>query len=129
MGPVLPTEDLTRYLFDSGKFAATKGRVKPGVFVPAKNGTTSVFRTSGLSDLQNWETGNSVANELQRTLLARAEVKASCVPEPLRIDPSEPPPRHANIVNWPESRDEQLMLAQQIAAEAQLVVKATPATT
>lgn len=128
MGPVLPDEDLSRYLFESGKFAATKGRVKPGAFIPAKSGKTSVFRTSGVSDAQNWILGETVAREVLRSLLARAEVQVSKVPAPLRIDPSEPPPRHANIINWPDSRDEQLMLALQIAQEARLLVKPTEIT-
>lgn len=125
MGPILPDEELSRYLFESGKFAATKGRVKPGAFVPAKNGKTSVFRTFGMLEAQNWELGETVAREVQRTLLARAEVHASKVPAPLRIEPSEPPPRHANLIAWPESRDEQLMLALQIAEEARLFLKPT----
>jgi hypothetical protein len=35
------------------------------------------------------------------------------------VIPQEPPPRHANIIGWPEEKSEQKQIAMELAAEAQ----------
>ena len=56
-----------------------------------------------------------------RTLHGRADILASQVEVVgLRLKPDNVPERHAEIVGWPQAKDEQLSLAQQLAAVALL---------
>lgn len=41
----------------------------------------------------------------------------------LRLESEEPPPLHANIVGWPDTKDARMSLAQQLAAESRLVLR------
>ncbi len=56
-----------------------------------------------------------------RPLLGRTDIIASIViSKDLRIIPSEPPERHANITGWPDEKSEQKMIAIELAAESNL---------
>ena len=89
------------------------------------HGEVSVFRTEGLEETAIWDIGSSVAAKRERTLHARGDTKASEIMKlGLKISPSEPPPRHANLVGWPENdKPRQKLIALQVAAVATLVLK------
>lgn len=99
--------------------------MKYAAYLPASNGETSVYRTSGLTEEEIWEIGQEkVAKPSGRSLHARGDTPASVILKTgLAITPETTPhPLHANIVNWPLEKDEQRMLALEIANEATLTL-------
>ena len=120
-------EPLSRFLCSKSHFSIEKMLVKPGAFLPEPNSLeTSVFRTSGLLSSEIWALGDRhVAKPTGRTLRARAEVFAKSVYGiALKIHPDNNPERHATIVGWPIEKNEQLMLAIELAAESTLEPRA-----
>jgi hypothetical protein len=116
-----PGEGVSRYLLQSGHYAASTGQVKPRAFHPAaRDYKTSVFRVQGLIEHQIWSLGDKyVAQPQGKQLRAYAELSvALIIGVGLRIEPKEPPPRHANIINWPREKDKMMSRAQELAAEA-----------
>src|SRR4030067_1804713 len=81
-GPaVTKDESVTRYVFDRDHIRRSqpKPTAKFQVFLP-RNGETSVFRVSHLSDAEVWELGNDhVARLRNRTIKARADIKVQGV--------------------------------------------------
>jgi len=50
-----------------------------------------------------------------------ANIIASAVCEmDLDVDPDNNPPRHADIVGWPQEKSERMLIAQELAAKATL---------
>lgn len=99
--------------------------MKYGAYMPAPNGETSVFRTSNLSDGEIWDIGYKyVAEPSMRSLYARGDTTAATIRKTgLDIVPETTPhPLHSNIVKWPSEKDEQKMLAVEIANQATLTV-------
>ncbi len=86
-------------------------------------GEVLVFRIDGLRASQIWVIGNEIADKRARTLYARSDIAARVVRmNGLDVLPAEPPPRHANIVGWPETdKSRQMLIALQLAAVATLV--------
>lgn len=122
-------EPLSRYLLQSGHFSRQHRRVKPNAFLPEPiRLATSVFRTDGLPEAEIWRIGQAyVAGPTGRTLYGRAEVVVSQVEATgLRVNPDNVPERHAEIVGWPQRKDERLALAQELAAVAVLRFRASP---
>ncbi len=120
MENVKKEERLTRYILEKNKYSIEKKRVKYNAFLPNKDGQTSVFRTSELTDNEIWEIGNNeVARKVEKQLLGRGDIKASNVYEnSLKIDTEGEHLKHANIVNWPEEKSEQKLIAIEIADKA-----------
>lgn len=101
-------------------------RAKPRAFEPSpKTRQTSVFCLGGLSDSEAWDLGDRfVAGVRNKPVLARATVTVSAVETVgLHADFDNDPPRHANIVGWPESKHETKSRAQELAAEAVLLIR------
>jgi hypothetical protein len=103
--------------------------VKPGAFLPARDGATSVYRTRGLTEEEIWILGEAkVTGPTRKTLYGRGDLPVSAVHATgLRVDPDDSPPRHAAIVGWPEEKDARLSLAQQLAAKASLKLRGAEA--
>ena len=119
-------ESVSRFIFSSRFFSATKSQVKGKAFEPSdRDNSTSVFRIIGLTEEQIWYLGHHfVAQNRTSSLRARADVSVSVINNlQLRLVPDEPPPRHANITGWPEEKDRRMSLAQLLAAEATLVLE------
>jgi hypothetical protein len=91
--------------------------------MPSK-GEVSVFRVDRLTGPQIWKIGTEISEERHRTLYARGDTRAREVRKVgLDVSPMEPPPRHANIVGWPENdKPRQKLIALQVAAAATLVL-------
>jgi hypothetical protein len=121
LGPVALSEILSRFVLKKDWYRSPDNSVKYAAFLPnPKNGETSVFRISGISDKEVWDIDNrEVAKDPKRPILGRADISASnAVAKGLEILPSEPPERHANIVGWPGEKSEQKLIALELAAEA-----------
>ena len=81
-----------------------------------------MFRIPGLSEKEIWQFGDVyVAAVVGRKILARAELSVGQVDRiGLRVEPDEPPPRHANITGWASEKDRWMSQAQELAALATL---------
>ena len=121
LGPVALAEILSRFVLKKDWFRPSDNSVRYAAFLPnPKNGETSVFRISGISDKEVWDIGNrEVAKDPNRPILGRADISASnAVAKGLEVLPCEPPERHANIIGWPEEKSKQKLFALELAAEA-----------
>jgi hypothetical protein len=124
MSQARPEENLSRYLFNKNHFSSKNGRVKYNAFLPNQNGKTSVFRTSELSNDEIWRIGDDVADEREMTLLGRGEICARHVVEQgLELDANDDPPRHADIIGWPEEKSAQKLIAIELESNAELYLK------
>lgn len=120
MPPVDPAEPITRYIFSSSHFSAQNNRVKHNAFMPS-SGETSVYRTHDLPEPDIWAIGRDISSQRNQQLQARGDLLVSDVVSlSLRVDPSEPPPRHANIIGWPQEKDQVKLKAMEVAAQATL---------
>lgn len=104
------SEDLARFLTSSGHYNATMAR--PTAFMPnPKNGETSVFR-HGAEPLEELKSIAQAEVGEDRRIHGAAIVKAGAVREAkievaqLDVRAKEPPPRHADIIGWPWSKDD-----------------------
>ncbi len=117
---------LSRFLFDSKHFAATKGRAKWKAFVP-KTGESSlsVFNTDGFDNNQVWHHSEKyVEPERNKRTLARADLQSNVLAaHGLDFDLDEPPPRHCHIVRFPELKGEREFVAKDLAEVATLVLR------
>ena len=124
-------ERITRYILSKGQFAKTTGRVKYSAFIPMLNQKASrfeisVYRTTDVADVDIWEIGQKhVANPQSKKLYARGDLQAADIfHQNLQIEPdlssNRPHDLHANIIGWPREKDEQKMIAIELAKEATL---------
>lgn len=123
-----PSEMTSRYLRQTNHYAASIGRVKSRAFHPdPHDDKTSIFRVQGLTASEIWVLGDEHINlPLGNTLLALAELSVEQIMDiNLRVEPDEPPPRHANIVGWPAAKNELMSKAQALAAVAMLRLRST----
>lgn len=124
MDEVGDREPLSRFIFSQSHFSSVQGRVKHNAFMPTFEGKTSVFRIESVSAFEVWQTGEEVSTERRQTLYGRGDVIAGTARGiGLDVKPEEPPPRHANIVEWPVDKGEQKVKAILLAAEASLVLR------
>ena len=123
---VSPTESLGRYLLHRDYYSPARNSVKPQAFMPSPDLRLSVIRIDGLQLEEIWEIGQREvidAMSQSRELKGIADVKALKVQEnDLGIEPDNIPSRHANIIGWPEEKEKQKIIAQELAAEAKLVL-------
>ncbi len=119
---VAPNEPLARYAVEKSKFTRT-GNATAALFRP-KDREVSVFRTLGLGEAQIADLGErEAAAPRGKRLRGWAIVLASDAVElGLEVTPSEPPPRHACIVGWPERQEDVLALRQELARRADSVL-------
>lgn len=115
-------ELLSRFLFSSSDYAIGERRVKPRAFLPPKDGKTSCFRVDGLTQAHIERLGkDKVAAARGKPLRGWATLKASIIAsQGLSFDPDDTPPRHVNLASWPVDKDEQLEIAQELAAASKL---------
>lgn len=104
--------------------------MKHGAFLPSPNPETSVlevsvFRVFGLSDEEIWSIGDAGLRPPGRsTLYARGDLTVTSVERNrLQVAPDDVPPRHANIVGWPDEKSEQKLRAIELAASVLLRTK------
>ena len=117
-------EIISRYLTSKRWYSSVNDIVKPQAFMPPPDLKFSVYRTNNLSESEIWNIGlkKVIANMSNpKTLYGRADIRALNILESnLQIEPDNTPPRHANIVGWPDLKEEQKSFAQELAAKASL---------
>jgi len=93
-------EDIARFLTSSSHY--NRAAVKPAAFMPnLHNGETSVFR-HGVEPLEELKAIARQEIGESRKIHGAAIVKAAIIREEgLEVRAKEPPPRHADIINWP----------------------------
>jgi hypothetical protein len=149
--PIRDGEPLARYvLSDSWLYKDHRaGTLRPNAWMPHPKVELSVFRTEGWTETQVVEQGHQVAKE--REAKHRKKILSECREYPegkktfryhgrgeiiakdvrlsgLDLLPKEPPPRHADMVNWPpltgnKKHDEagQMALAIKLNSKAQFI--------
>ena len=118
---MLPTEDLARFIFQSGHFSLTE--VKYAAFMPWPNPKASVSRVSGLSEREVWKLGEDhVASSARPSIKARGSIRVQEVLDVrLQVEPDPKPHyRHANIAGWDPERSKQKLQAIELAKRARL---------
>ncbi len=95
--------DLARYLFQSGHFSASKGRVKSQAFNPGTRPELSVFDVRGTDASERHALGTAVGRLRGRDPLAHAELAFTALDDlPLYFVRDDLPiERHGNILGWP----------------------------
>lgn len=118
MSHVDASEILARYIFTKNHYRTSDNTVKYSAFLPPPDRRLSVFRTSGMGEHAIWALGESLR---QQRLKGRADIRAAAVEETgLAIDADEIPPRHANIVGWPDEHSALELKALELSVRAQL---------
>ena len=122
---ISPLETVTRYLLQSNEFSPEKRCVNPKAFMPhSVRLDLSVFRIQGLESEEIWSIGKHVAAQRGKKLYGTGNIAVANIQKnQLRIVPNEPPPRHADIFGWPKEKSAQKLKAQELAAEATLVLR------
>jgi hypothetical protein len=117
-------EVIARYITSKRWYSREKNVVKSQAFMPPADLRLSVFRTDNLSEPEIWKIGyKEVIGKMKqpRNLHGRADFQAlNILVNNLEIDPDNTPPRHANIIGWPEQKEERKSIAQELAAKASL---------
>lgn len=91
--------------------------------MPTPTGQTSVFGVNGITDKEIWNIGIDVANIRKKTLYGRGDLASDFITDiGLSLDIDNTPPKHANIVNWPEDRVKRQQLALKLADNSNLVI-------
>ena len=117
--PLADDELLARFIVNSNEVRAD-GTVRPQLFLPYKRVELSVNRHRDATIDETWAIGRQIAAQRGKTLLGRADLRASvCRIEPLDVMPRPilpNNPNHADIIGYPPRKDEQLSLAAKLAA-------------
>lgn len=121
---IIISENLSRFIFSRNHIRSSNNTVKYAAFLPHINSETSVFIISGLTDDRIWNIGVEVEEKRTQSLKGRADINSTSVIENgLKIVLQEPPPRHANITNWPSEKSKQKEIALKLASESRLYLK------
>jgi len=120
-------ESIARYITNKSWYSRVKNIVKPRAFMPPLDLKLSVFRIDNLSKPEIWKIGiKKVINKMNKptNLHGRADILAlNILDSNLQIEPDNTPPRHANIIGWPELKEKQKSIAQELAAKASLTLR------
>lgn len=111
-------EPITRFIYSKRHFSIEKRTINTAAFDPKPQSELSVFRTRRLSQLQIWDLAEKYISPLRAPRLkARGDLSISNVLDiSLVFNPAtESHKRHAVILGWPDSRDETLELAAELA--------------
>jgi hypothetical protein len=118
-----PQDPLARFFHQRNHFSPQKKLVHRKAFIPSKELTTSVFHIVGMPQDEVAEAGTEFVKEGHGTpCYGWARFLAAAVdPVGLRIDYNNVPPRHADLIGWPKEKEEQISIAQELAARSTLV--------
>ena len=109
-----PNDELTRFIRPKQKKYVTKdGQMRTAAFSAGQDGKISVFVTTDMSLNSIWEHGDSY---FPHEIIGRAYLLANIVfDEGLGVDFDNIPPKHANIVGFPEEKELSLAKRQALA--------------
>lgn len=120
---VSPSEPTARFITQRSYYRSSDKTVKHNAYMPNKNGETSIYRTTGITDSEIYKIGQKyVGEEIGRSIKGHAEIVTSEIIKhelAVKADPS-PHPRHANIIDWPEDKTKQRIIAVELADKALL---------
>jgi hypothetical protein len=118
---VADDELLARFIVNSNEFRSDN-TVRPKLFIPYKYVALSVNRHRDCSEEEIWNVGYSVAEERQRALHGRSDIRAlSCRIGPLDVAPKPllpANPNHADVTGFPTTKEDQQALAVKLASAA-----------
>ena len=130
---VTANDGLTRFILNRNYYAPTAARVKPPALLPLFNPQkarfeTSVFRTDRLRPDQIWLLGYEHVETATRRIRARADGLAHhATSRGLQLDVNgRPYPRHVDIIGWPGTKDEQLLIAIELVNDLSLEMDPRP---
>lgn len=119
---VAADETLARFATQSSQYRPSDGSVKQDLFMPHPRRELSVMRHRNATIEDIWAVGRSVARAMDRSLHGRSDISASaCSVDGLAIvaSPILPDnPNHADVIGWPESKEDKKAIAQKLAAAA-----------
>ena len=125
--PVDSDELLARYVTQKSQFRSDQ-TLKQNLFIPHPHAELSVTRHRDATEAEVWQLGRDVAGAMQRTLYGRGDILCSeCERLSLHVDatPQLPTnPNHADVVGWPEKKEDQKAIAIKLAAAAGKMVVA-----
>jgi len=114
-------EWLARFIVNRNEYRKSDDTVKPKLFMPYKRVELSVNRHLLCTETQIWAIANDVAAKRGCALYGRADITvSSCRVEPLNVVPKalDDNPNHANVIGFPERKEDQQSLAIKLAAES-----------
>jgi hypothetical protein len=110
------------------KYVRENNTVKPQLFLPYKRVELSVNRHRDCDEGEIWDFGQAIAAYREMAFYGRSDIavvsctfdKLSVVAKPIRNHPQGVPdnPNHADIVDFPAAKEDQLSLAEKLAAKA-----------
>ncbi len=116
-----------RLALENGR--VTQNYAKPKLFEPNKDGELSIFDVAGLSSEDKCKLEIPVAKTQNKRLYGWGVVSCEQIRKVgLKIDRDDNPPRHANILGWPEAREDRKSKQQALASLANAVKLSSPAT-
>ena len=118
---------LARFAVEGGR--VTDSGVKPKLFQPNRTLKLSVFRIDGLVCAEIRDLGMDIVRKHPNAhrLHGWGEVSESAVCDAgLRVDHDDVPPRHANIVGWPNDASEQKLKQIELAHSARAIMLNPP---
>ncbi|MGI8980923.1 MAG: hypothetical protein ACR2FY_16980 [Pirellulaceae bacterium] len=122
-------ELLARFIVNSNE-RRSDGNVTPKLFLPYSRVDLSVNRHRNATEDETWSIGRKVAAQRGKALYGRADIRASsCRISPLDVLPMPilpENPNHAEIVGYPPAKEDQLSLAEKLAAAIEGKWKAPP---
>ncbi|MDA0739196.1 MAG: hypothetical protein O3A59_09635 [Nitrospirae bacterium] len=124
MNPVSPTEKISRYLMDEDDIRPSDGSLRWRALIPNREGKTSVFRISGLSEQQVWSIAEEKVIPIRnKRLVGRADLLAAVVyNRNLNFSPDvDAASRHADIIEWPDEKEKRRLIAMDLASEAKVI--------
>ncbi len=104
-------------------FRVSTNEVKPKAFKPNRDGDTSLFVTTSLSEVNIWSLGEDHVCGVDK-VCGRADILAEVILgfERLVLDYNNDPEYHVNL-KWPEEMEDIQEMAQVLAAEANCVFR------
>ena len=116
-----------RFLFQSNHFSKANEIVRPSAFLP-RNGETSVFDIVDLEDADIRSVGDDVGVARGKPPKGRGEFQYDDAESVgLAFERDDIPPRHGNLVGWPDDGSElkarQKAVAVALSARAVLVLR------
>ncbi len=127
--PIAENELLARFIVNSNE-TRSDGTVKPKLFLPYSRVELSVNRHREASIDETWRVGTEVARERKKSLYGRADIRAgSCRIDSLQVIPKPilpKNPNHADITGYPLKKEDQMSLAEKLAASIEGKWIATP---
>jgi hypothetical protein len=123
--PVADTEQLARYVTQSGQFRSSDLTVKQDLFIPHPRQALSVTRHLDATETEIWQVGIDVAGSMGRQLYGRTDILAgACAVDALKVlaKPLSNNPNHADIEGWPTAKPDQKIIALKLAAAASKLI-------